>query len=297
MRPDDRNLSNEQRAQVEQRALSLLHRADAWGRIPVPVEDILGAAKLRVAPFSIFDPLSIKEYAKAQGAKAASVIKRALGKIFGVLDASEEIIHIDDTVTGGKQLFLKLHETGHHELPHQRKIFRFFEESEKELDPNVADLFEREANNFASFIMFNGSTFQERAAQYELSFGSVKKLQRSFKVSLYASLREYTRTHRLTCFAVCCECPTFCQTRGYVCDVRRVEVSPSFGSRFELPPVQRITHDHPLRRLVPFGHKATRPTEFILKDRNGEEHTFIGEALDTTFNVLIFGCLRDDFKK
>jgi len=297
VRADDRNLSREQRALVEERALALLHRADAWGRIPVPVEDVLDAAKLKVAPHSIFDPSAIKEYAKSQGAKAASLIKKALGKIFGVLDAADEVIHIDDTVTPGKQMFLKLHETGHHELPHQRKIFRFFEESSKELDPDIADLFEREANNFASFVMFNGSTFQERAADHELSFNSVKRLQRSFKVSLYAALREYTRTHRRTCFAVCCECPKFCPDQGYACEVRRVEVSPSFEVRFELPVSNRISGKQALAPLVPFGRKATRPTEISLRDKNGEVHQFIGEALDTTFNILIFCCLSADFKR
>lgn len=296
MRPDDRHLSSEQHAEVERRALDLLHRADAWGRIPVPVGDLLAAAKLQVAPYSIFNPRAIAAYAKAQGEKAASLIKKAVGKIFGVLDTAEEIIHIDDTVTEGKQLFLKLHETGHHELPHQRKVFRFFEESEEELDPDVADLFEREANNFARFVMFNGDLFRERAADHQLSFGSVKKLQRLFKVSLYAALREYTRSHRLTCFALCCELPTFCPTNRFSCDVRRIEVSPSFEAQFGVPNVQVIAGGHRLAGLVPFGRRATRPTEFALTDKNGQSRQFVGEALDTTYNVLIFGCLQSDFQ-
>lgn len=296
MRPDDRNLSPEQRAEVENRALKLLHRADAWERIPVPVEEILRAAKLQVAPYSVFHPRAIAAYAKAKGEQAAKLIKGALGKIFGILDTAEQVIHIDDTVTEGKQLFLKFHEAGHHELPHQRKIFRFFEESEEELDPDVADLFEREANNFARFIIFNGDVFRKRAADHQLSFGSVKKLQRSFKVSLYAALREYTRTHRLTCFALCCELPTFCPKNGFACVVRRIEVSPSFERQFGMPTVQVIAKGHRLAKLVPFGRRATRPTEFTLVDSNGLTREFIGEALDTTYNVLIFGCLLADFQ-
>jgi Zn-dependent peptidase ImmA (M78 family) len=296
VRPDDRNLSPEQRAEVESRALKLLHRADAWGHIPVPVEDILSAARLRVAPYSVFHPRAIAAYAKAQGEKAAKLIKQAASKIFGILDTAEEVIHIDDTVTEGKQIFLKFHETGHHELPHQRKIFRFFEESEDELDPGVADLFEREANNFARFIIFNGHLFRDRAAEHQLSFGSVKKLQRQFKVSLYAALREYTRTHRLCCFALCCEKPTFCPQSGFSCDVRRIEVSPLFESQFGVPTLEVIAGGHRLADLVPFGRRATRPTEFTLTDKNGQTREFIGEALDTTYHVLIFACLRADFQ-
>lgn len=297
MRPDDRDISREQRAEVESRALHLLHRADAWGRIPVPVEDLLDAARLRVASYSVFHPRAIAAYARAQGEKAAKLIKQAVGKIFGILDTAEEIIHIDDSVTEGKQIFLTFHETGHHELPHQRKLFRFFEESEKELDPAVADLFEREANNFARFIIFNGDVFRDRAADYQLSFGSVKKLQRAFKVSLYAALREYTRTHRLTCFALCCEPPTFSKGNGLTCEVRRIEVSPSFESQFGNPSLEFIAGAHPLAKLVPFGRRVTRPTEFVLKDKNGVAREFIGEALDTTYHVLIFACLSSDFQR
>lgn len=290
MRPDDRNLSRDERERVERQALRLLHKADAWGMIPVPVEDILAAAKLRVAPYSVFDPRAIAAYAAAQGLKAANLVKRAVGKIFGILDTSEEVIHIDDSVTEGRQTFLKLHEAGHFELPHQKKLFRFFEDSREELDPAVADLFEREANNFASFVMFNGATFQDRAAQFDLSFGSVKKMQRAFKVSLYAALRQYTRTHRLPCIAICCELPEFCPRDGFRCEVRRIEVSPAFEAQFAKPVVNMITARHPFGALVPFARKATRPTAFAMVDRNGTQHEFVGEALDTTFNVLVFAC-------
>lgn len=296
MRKDDRNLTPTERAIVERYALNLLHRADAWGRIPAPIDDLIAAAKLKIAPYSVFDPRSIAAYALAQGVQAATTIKRALGKIFGILDTAEEVIHIDDSVTAGRQVFLKLHETGHFEIPHQKKLFRFFEDSREELDPSIADLFEREANNFASFVMFNGNTFQGRAADHDVSFKSVKKLQREFKVSLYAALRQYTRTHQATCVALCCELPVFCFERGFTCEVRRVEISPSYELQFGSPRISEISGVHPLAGLVPFGRKATKPTGFTLIDKNGEGHEFIGEALDTTFNVLIFGCLLADFQ-
>jgi hypothetical protein len=144
--------------------------------------------------------------------------------------------------------------------------------------------------------MFNGTTFQERAADFDVSFKSVKKLQRQFKVSLYAALRQYTRTHQSTCIALCCELPTFCFERGFTCEVRRVEISPAYERQFGKPSVSEISKGHTLADLVPFGRKATKPTIFLILDKNGKKHEFIGEALDTTFNVLIFGCLLADFQ-
>ena len=295
MREDDRSLSRHELEQVEKAATALLHRADAWGVVPVPIDDILSAAKLRVAPYSLFDPRAIAAYALTQGRKAADVVKRAVGKIFGVLDAHAEVIHIDDSVVEGRQRFLKLHETGHFELPHQKKIFRFFEESEKELDPSVADLFEREANNFARFAIFNGGAFERDAADMPLSFGSVKKIHKRYQVSLYAGLREYARTHRHCCIALAIEKPTRCSEHGFRSEIRRVETSLSFENMFGKPTALEITKHHALGRLVPFG-KATKPTAVQLTDLNGDVHEFIGEALDTTFNILIFACPTAMFK-
>jgi hypothetical protein len=273
----------------------LLERADAWGVVPVPIDDLLAAAKLKVAPTSLFDPRAIAAYAIAQGKRAADVVKRALGKILGILDAHEEVVHIDDTVLETRQRFLKLHETGHFELPHQRKIFRFFEDSKEELDPSIADKFEREANNFARYAIFNGNAYADRAADLPLAFSSVKKMQRGFNVSLYAGLREYARTHRHICIAMAIEKPTLCLQNGWSADIRRTETSLAFEKRFGRPQLTAITRTHPLWALVPFG-KVTRPTTVRLTDLDGVQHEFIGEALDTTYNILIFACPTALFK-
>lgn len=295
MRSDDNSLSHQELERVEKAATSLIHRADAWGVFPLPIGDILAAAKLKVAPYSVFDPRAIAAFAVAQGKKAADIVKRAVGKIFGVLDAHAEVIHIDDSVVEGRQRFLKLHETGHFELPHQRKLFRFFEESEQELDPSVADLFEREANNFARFAIFGGDAYGRDASEMPLSFSSVKKIHKKYQVSLYAGLREYARTHRHCCIALAVEKPKTCQINGVSSEIRRVETSLSFERQFGRPTIPVISKSHPFWPLVPFG-KVTKPTVFQLPDLNGDRHAFIGEALDTTFNILIFACPLAMFK-
>ncbi|TPE60546.1 ImmA/IrrE family metallo-endopeptidase [Sandaracinobacter neustonicus] len=243
----------------------------------------------------MFDPRAIAAYAVAQGKKAADVVKRALGKVLGILDAYEEVIHIDDSVLETRQRFLKLHETGHFELPHQRKIFRFFEDSEEELNPSIVDKFEREANNFARYAIFNGNAYAERAADFPLAFSSVKKMKSVFNVSLYAGLREYARTHRHVCIAMAVEKPALCPQNGWSAEIRRVETSLEFERQFGRPQLSVITTNHPFWRLVPFG-KATKPTKVWLTNLNGEQQEFVGEALDTTYNILIFACPTALFK-
>ncbi len=143
IKPDDSSLDYMQLVAVEKRAASLLDRSSAWDRFPTPVADILTAADIKVAATRTFDAASILAYLKAAPGAAVGALKSAISKVFGIYDVSERIIHIDDTVVIPKQTFLKFHETGHHEIPAHRKTFRFFQDCEKTLDPEIAELFER----------------------------------------------------------------------------------------------------------------------------------------------------------
>src|ERR1700730_4498973 len=161
---DDSSLDLDSLRAVEERARKLLDRSSAWDRFPTPIEDILQAARLQVAPSSAFDPARIFSYIRKRTADGAKFLKSARSNVFGIYDADEYIIHIDGTVVETKQNFLKLHETGHHEMPTHRKLFRFFQDCEKTLSPEIADLFEREANNCARFALFQGVCHARLAA-------------------------------------------------------------------------------------------------------------------------------------
>ena len=111
-RPDDSSLAPHDLRIIEERAHRLLDEADGWDQFPVPIDEILGAADLQVAPAGAFDAASIIAYIKGKTAVAANAIKSAVSKVFGLYDAGERLIHIDTTVVQSKQNFLKLHETG-----------------------------------------------------------------------------------------------------------------------------------------------------------------------------------------
>lgn len=130
-KPDDSSLDPDQLRAVEQRARDLLNRASVWDRYPTPIDDILAAAKLKVESRNAFDPAGLISYIAGKTKQASDLLKSALSKVFGIYDAGESTIHIDDTVARSKQTFLKLHETGHHELPTHRKLFRLFQDCEQ----------------------------------------------------------------------------------------------------------------------------------------------------------------------
>lgn len=287
MKSDDSSLQPFELAAVERQAQDLLNRASAWGRFPTPVEDILDAAKLRVAPKGMFDAAAFLTFVKNKTVQAAQSLKSALSKVLGLYDANEQIIHIDDSVGRSKQTFLKLHEAGHHELPTHRKIFRMFQDCEQTLAPTIADQFEREANNFARYTLFQGAAYGQIAADMPMGVRTPIKLSTKFGASVYASAREFARTNHRPCLVYILEPIQMSPGFAAYADVRRIEASPSFAQQFGIPNVERINASHALSNLLPIGRKMTKPTQLVYSDRNGDRHECLGEAFDTTHNVLL----------
>lgn len=287
MKPDDSSLQSFELAAVERQAQDLLNRASAWGRFPTPVADILGAAKLRVAPKGMFDVAAFMAYVQKKTTQAGQSLKSALSKILGLYDANEQIIHIDDSVGVSKQTFLKLHEAGHHELPTHRKIFQVFQDCEQTLAPTIADQFEREANNFARYTLFQGATYRSMAADLPMGVRTPITLSKKFGASIYASAREFARTNHRACLIYILEPIQLVPGVPAYADVRRIEASPSFAQQFGIPTAERIEMSHALADLLPIGRKMTKPTQLVYSDRNGDTHECLGEAFDTTHNVLL----------
>ena len=286
-RHDDSTLDPEDLRAVEEQAHRLLDRADAWDRYPVPVDDILSAAWVRLAPTSAFDAAAIVSYLKEKTADAGARIKSAISKVFGLYDAAEAVIHVDDTVVEAKQTFLKLHETGHHDMPVHRKMFRIFQDCKKTLAPDVADHFEREANNFARFLLFKGRTFAEHAADCPFEIKTPMTLARTFGASVYAAAREFARTNPRACVLFVLEPLEHHEDSGFRAPVRRIEPSPAYIARFGRPTVDVVTRDHLLWPVVPIHRKMTKAVPLTITDLNGQRHECLAEAFDTTYNILI----------
>lgn len=287
IKPDDSSLDPDQMRAVEERASGLLDLAAGWDRFPTPVPDILEAAQLKVAPVNAFDPGRIMEYVLSRAGRVTTTLKSAISKVLGIYDADEELIHIDGTVSESKQNFVKLHEAGHHRLPWHKWLFRIFQDCAKTLSPETAELFEREANNFARFVLFQGGGYERIAADYPLDIKSPMKLAKKFGSSVYASCREFARTNHRPCLVYVLEPIEYCAQSGARAAVRRIEASPSFEILFGKPADTVITLDHPIGHVLPLRRRMTRPTSVLIKDRNGDPHECLVEAFDTTYNVLI----------
>jgi hypothetical protein len=144
-----------------------------------------------------------------------------------------------------------------------------------------------EANNFARFVLFQGDGYAALAADCKLEIRTPIKLAKKFGSSLYASCREFARTHSRACVVYVLEPIIYCEGAGARAVVRRIEASPSFLEQFGRPSEQVLTLDHSLGRVLPIGRKMTHPATVSITDRNGQAHECVAEAFDTTFHVLV----------
>ncbi len=113
------------------------------------------------------------------------------------------------------------------------------------------------------------------------------KLAKVFGASIYASAREFARTHHRACVVYILEPIEMVAGEGARAEVRRIEASTPFIEKFGLPADTAINLDHPLGPVLPIGRRMTRPYSLSLRDLNGDAHECVAEAFDTTWNVLI----------
>lgn len=168
----------------------LLRSADAYGRFPTPVDDIVEAAKLVQTPEYVFDDSLI---AKAP-AWIRNTLRNAKHKIQGLVDRRERVVHIAPAIENeGKRRFVTLHETIHASTPHQQDLL--YADDNETLSRTTNQLFEREANYGAAEVLFQRGYFARDAKDLEISTDTVWLLANQFGSSFYAALWRYAGTH------------------------------------------------------------------------------------------------------
>lgn len=178
---------------IEKISLDLLKHSKAFDVFPTPVDQILHYANLRVNR-------DIDLYSDHESffQKASVKLTKALNKVRGFLDRKENVICLDLRVKENRQNFVKLHETGHAVLTWQNEILQFVDD-EDTLDPEVKDLFEAEANFFASMTLFQQDRFEEKMRTLPLELNSSIHLAKWFGSSIHAALRRYVEVSEKRC--------------------------------------------------------------------------------------------------
>lgn len=104
---------------ISRRVDRLLRKADAYGRFPRPVDDIVAAAQLTYADDYVLDESAIRK----APAYLRGLLRSARNKIQGLVDRRARVVHISPAIEhSGKRRFVTLHETTHQILPHQHDL-------------------------------------------------------------------------------------------------------------------------------------------------------------------------------
>lgn len=288
MKTDDATLDASQSRQVRKYADLLLRKGSAYGRFPTPVSDLVAAADLEIARENALDKVFLGSlYRSLPNAMklAPDRLKRAVGKVMGLLDRRDRTVHIDKDLYPKKVIFLSLHEVGHDFLPWQRKSFDMLEESESELDPETRDRFEREANCFSSDVLFQLETFTKEAADCAFGIGTPLKLSSRYGASFYATARRYVVTSDRACALLVFDRPKEGDFAGLL-TLRRSAASKVYADRFGPPTAPAVAGPGNFFFDNRPTKKFTAPTPLTLRDLNGDRVPALAEAFDSSYEVF-----------
>lgn len=284
MLPDDSSVTREQLGEIRLAAQRALRDGCAVGCFPTPVDQIMQAAKIEIVPIPLDEGYLARLRRKAEAAGLA--LLSALSKVWGVFDPNARVAFIDPETPKEKLPFLKLHEGGHAVLPWQ-SIFGIFEDCRKTLDPDMKVQFEREANVFASEVLFQLDGFTAEARDLEFGLRAPLKLAKRYGASVYATVRRYVSTSDRVCAVLVFNPPELGAPHGLVSVLRRAVASLAFERQFPgFAWPQAVTPDDTLGELIPSG-RMTFPRTLALTDANAERHEFIAEAFRTPHQTFV----------
>jgi Zn-dependent peptidase ImmA (M78 family) len=287
-RPDDCILTPGQLANIRREAERALREAGALGVFPTPIDRIMSVANVEEVPEDLMSPGLLAKI-RNTAEKAGGVLKRALSKVMGLFHASAGLVYLDQSLIEVKKRFVRLHESAHGFLPWQRPLYAVVEDCDKSLDPEAADLFDREANVFASEVLFQLDTFRDMAEGKPFEVWTPVRLAKGFNASIYASMRQYVSKNHRACAVVVLDMPELVEGDGFRANLRRPVQSLSFTETFGSNLWKAYyTPADDIGRLIPQGKmKSSGKRNLVLVDRNGVRHECIAESFTQRHQVFV----------
>jgi IrrE N-terminal-like domain len=247
----------------------LLRKAEAIGRLPTPVQDIIAAADLVEPEHSMLSDFVLDQAPE----HLRRAIRKLRFKVRAVLDRRAREVHVDPSIQHrGRLAFKKLHEVTHDILPWQRALG--YADDDATLSWATKQLFERQANQGAAELLFQRDMFSDMARQYVTGMASIIELADLFGVSVHATFRRFVETHLPAVAGVvmelspCTAHPIAYRRKEVVCSERwaqRLGSSRSWPLILRSPPYSFID-------LAPRA-RSTRsvvPGDLLLPDVNNE---------------------------
>ena len=292
MKPNELVLPHAQLIDIKNKADRLLKDASAYGVFPTPILRLVKVADVELDQENSLDSNMVQRLYR----RATDTIKKALDKVLGIFDVRSNVIYYDHSIHKAMKPFLLLHETGHSYLDWQKATYAFLEDGNQNLEPEVSEEFECEANVFASEVLFQRHTFTELAEDMPLALETPRCLASKFGASIYSAVRRFASTTARCCVILVLEPPV---VRNGVANfsLRRALPSKSFLTRYGQvdwqPEFSRL--NFPPRALPHIGaqiQKIVKPIKVQIPI-GGQTETFTAEAFNSTRNVFLLLYPRD----
>jgi hypothetical protein len=268
--------------EVAEHARLMLNKAAVGDRLPTPVNDVVACAELVVNR-----DVTLSEEHTGLLARSLGVLRSALSKVHGIVDLRDNQVYLAPGMLPQKRAFLQLHETGHKVLPWQRETYLYLDD-EKTLDPSIRIMFEREANAFASHMLFQLDRFDRDALDLPLEWRSLEQLAKRYKASLHATVRRYVeRTPRSCAVLVLERIPDLDGPEPRV-KVRQALHSRAFARHFGAPRwAEYIGLDVPFTLPILRGCRFLEDHELTLVDRAGTSVECGFHLLDSSYYIFV----------
>jgi hypothetical protein len=270
---------------IRKEADRLLTDADARGKLPTPVDDLVAAAGLVRPKRSMLANLVLHEAPE----HLRGPMRRLKFKVQALLDREEREIHLDPSIDHPGQIAFKtLHEVAHDILPWQKELG--YADDDATLSLNMRRLFEWQANVGSAELLFQRELFRDMAHEFAIGLGAVFDVAAQFGASRRAGLHRYAETHRAAVAGLVLDHSPAVPGQ-LVYRRREVVLSRSFEESFGAAQVwPRILRSSPYTFLGECANaRATDGsvrTQVILPDTNNVCHQLEVELSSNSYNLL-----------
>jgi len=168
----------------------LLHRADAYGVLPTPIDRLYEFSKIDCLTFGAEEQ---RRWARLR-ASTQNVVRSMLQKLRGFGDLREKVVFVTSDAPIARDRFVKGHELGHQIIPWHH-VRPEYVDDDHTLSPATRALFEREANFFAAEVLFQAELFTRRARDFTPSLDAVFTLAETHQASRQAALWRFAEVH------------------------------------------------------------------------------------------------------
>lgn len=168
-------------------AKEALQRADAFGKLPTPIDDVLEAHKIKLIPDSNTDREGFLASLKG---KSRRLFQGILHKLRGVADTRRQAVWVASRKQERYTLFPKAHELSHQIIPWHQLDPSYFDTAAT-FSIDAKNIFEREANFTAGEIIFQSDSFRSSVMSYAASFEAVFSLAELYGATYQSTIWRY----------------------------------------------------------------------------------------------------------